>query len=170
MTPTRREPKTGPSRSNDIMRRIPSFIVLALCPVTLLAACADRGQHAGGAPGKGSPVTSSPNPGGPRPGPTPLLVTPSPGLVDPRPHAWESVDIEGDRTLLIQFYGGVEECYRLDHVDVRYGTDEITVTLYEGRVPNAGVCVEMAVLKAVRVALDQPIHGRKVVDGSAPKA
>ncbi|HEY3211275.1 MAG TPA: hypothetical protein VGL18_16090 [Actinomycetota bacterium] len=98
------------------------------------------------------------------------MVTPRPGLVDPRPRAWENVDVEDDRTLLIQFYGGVEECYGLHHVDLEYGTDEITVTLYEGRVPSAGVCIDMAVLKAVRVRLDQPLDGRKVVDGSAPKA
>lgn len=98
------------------------------------------------------------------------MVAPRPGLDDPRPRAWESVDVENDRALLIQFYGGVEECYGLDHVDVRYSTDAITVTLYEGRVPNAGVCIEMVVLKAVRVALDEPLDGRRVVDGSRPKA
>jgi len=94
------------------------------------------------------------------------MVTPRPGLIDPRPHAWESVDVENDRTLLIRYYGGVEECYGLDHVDVKYGTDAITVTVYEGRVPGAGVCIEMAQLKAVRIHLDEPLGGREVVDGA----
>ena len=69
--------------------------------------------------------------------------------------------------LLVQFYGGVEECYGLDHVDVKYGIDEITVTLYEGRVPSAEVCIDIAMLKAVRISLREPVAGRKIVDGAA---
>jgi hypothetical protein len=101
------------------------------------------------------------------PEPTTLLVKPRPGLVDPRPHAWQSVEVENERTLLVQFYGGVEECYGLDHVDVQYGTDEITVTLFEGRVPTAEVCIDIAMLKAVRISLREPVAGRKIVDGAA---
>lgn len=69
-------------------------------------------------------------------------------------------------TLELQFYGGVEECYGLDHVDVTYGNQAITVTLYEGRVPGAGVCIEMAVLKSTRATLDEPLNGRDIVDGA----
>jgi hypothetical protein len=137
-----------------------------LTAAMLLAACAERGQS-GAAPPADSHVTSSPVPSGPIPEPTPLLVKPRPGLVDPRPHAWQSVDVENDRTLLVQFYGGVEECYGLDHVDVKYGTDEITVTLYEGRVPTAEACIDIAMLKAVRISLREPLAGRKIVDGAA---
>lgn len=135
----------------------------------LLSACAERGQ-AGGAPPSDSPVSSSPTLGDLQPEPTPLLVTPRPGSIEPRPHAWESVTVENERTLLIRFYGGVEECYGLDHVDVRYSRHEITVTLYEGRVPGAGVCIDLAMLKAVRAHLDEPVTGRKIVDGSAKGA
>lgn len=150
--------------------RPPSFtIALVLGAALLLGACAERGQSAGGATGPDSPVISTPNPGGTEPEPTPLLVTPRPGLVDARPHAWESVGVEGESTLLIQFYGGVEECYGLDHVDVQYSPDEITVTLYVGRVPSAEVCIDMAVLKGVRVALGEPLDGRKVVDAATPE-
>jgi hypothetical protein len=152
-----------------MVNRIPFTIPLVLGAVMLLGACAERSES-GGAPPPDSPVTSTPSPGGPQPGPTPLLITPRPGLADPRPLAWESVDLEGDRTLLIQFYGGVEECYGLDHVEVHYGADEVTVTLYQGRVPSAGVCIEMVVLKVVRVELREPLDGRKVVDGSTPEA
>ena len=95
------------------------------------------------------------------------MVTPRPGLTDPRPRAFDSVDVEDERTLLVKYYGGVEECYGLDRVDVQYGRDEITVTVYEGRVPGADVCIEIAVYKAVRVNLDEPLGGRKIVDGSA---
>jgi hypothetical protein len=141
-------------------------IAFVLTAAMLLAACAERGQS-GEAPPSDSPVTSTPVPSGPIPEPTPLLVEPRPGLVDPRPHAWQSVDVENDRTLLVQFYGGVEECYGLDHVDVKYGTDQITVTLFEGRIPTAEVCIDIAQLKAVRVRLREPVGGRKIVDGAA---
>jgi hypothetical protein len=144
-------------------------VVFVLGTALLLGACAERGR-AGGPPPPDSSVTSSPVPSGPIREPTPVLVTPRPGLVEARPHAWESVDVEDDRTLLIQFYGGVEECYGLDHVDVRYGADEVTVTLYEGQVPGERVCIDLAMLKSVRVHLDQPLNGRKVVDGSAQKS
>ncbi|MGH2555377.1 MAG: hypothetical protein ACRDHO_06635 [Actinomycetota bacterium] len=150
------------------MRSRLATIAFVLITVMLLASCAEQGQNAGGAP-PDTPVTSSPNPGGPGPGPepTPLMVTPRPGLTDPRPHALDGVDIEDDRTLLLKYYGGVEECYGLDHVDVQYGRDDVTVTVYEGRVPGARVCIEIAVFKAVRVHLDEPLGGRKVVDGAA---
>jgi hypothetical protein len=141
-------------------------IAFVLTAAMLLAACAERGQS-GEAPPSDSPVTSTPVPSGPIPEPTPLLVEPRPGLVDPRPHTWQSVDVENDRTLLVQFYGGVEECYGLDHVDVEYGTDQITVTLFEGRVPTAEVCIDIAQLKAVRIHLREPVDGRTIVDGAA---
>jgi hypothetical protein len=139
------------------------FIGVAL----LLGACAGPSQNPGGDPGPDSPTSSSPDPGGPAPGPTPLMVTPRPGLVDPRPRSWESLEVVDERTLLIQFYGGVEECYGLHHVDTEYGSDAITITLYEGRVPEAGVCIELAVLKEVRIELDEPVGGREIVDGAA---
>lgn len=146
--------------------RLPS-VVFVLAAAMLLGACAGRGQDGGGEAPPDTPVTSSPDPGGPIHEPTPLMVTPRPGLVEPRPHALESVKVEDDRTLLLQYYGGVEECYGLDHVDVDYGSEEVTVTLYEGRVPGMRACIELAVLKAVRIHLDEPLGGRKVVDGSA---
>jgi hypothetical protein len=148
------------------MRTRLATLAVVLTAAMLLASCAEQGQS-GAAPPSESPVTSSPVPSGPIPEPTPLLVKPRPGLVEPRPHAWQSVDVESDRTLLVQFYGGVEECYGLDHVDVQYGTDEITVTLFEGRVPAAEVCIDIAMLKAVRISLREPVAGRKIVDGAA---
>ncbi|MGH2572319.1 MAG: hypothetical protein ACRDGU_02330 [Actinomycetota bacterium] len=138
--------------------------ILVIGIVLLLGACAgQQSQNPGGDPD--SPVTSSPDPGGPAPGPTPLMVTPRPGLVDPRPRSWESLEVVDERTLLMQFYGGVEECYGLHHVDTEYGSDSITITLYEGRVRDAGVCIELAVLKEVRIELDEPLGGREIVDG-----
>ena len=39
------------------------------------------------------------------------------------------------RTVTIDFWSGVEPCYVLDHVDVGYATDEVTITLFEGTEP-----------------------------------
>jgi hypothetical protein len=137
--------------------------------VLLLAACAGRGENprAPGQPDPDSDVsTTVPSPSSSEPEPTPLLVTPRPGLVDVRPNPFEKVVVLDERTLEVRFWGGVEECYGVDRVDVKYGDSEITVIVHQGRVPTAEVCIEIAVLTAVRVNLDEPIGGRKIVDGA----
>jgi hypothetical protein len=135
----------------------------------LLAACAGRGDNrpASGQPDLDSDVsTTVPSPSSPAPEPTPLVVTPRPGLVDVRPNPFDKVVVLDERTVEVWFYGGVEECYGVDRV-VEYGDTEVTVTVYQGRVPTAEVCIEIAVLTAVRVVLDEPLAGRKIVDGAA---
>ncbi len=146
-------------------RALTAGVVLAL----LLGACAGRegSRRPAGPPGPDSGVTSpQPSPSPPAPTPTPLLVSPRSGLVDVRPTVWENAEVVNEGTLLVQFWGGVEECYGVDRVDVDYGTGEVTVTVYEGRVPSAEVCIEIALLKAVRVSLEEPLAGRKIVDGA----
>lgn len=149
------------------MRR--RVVVCGIAAMLLLAACAGRGEdrRASGQPGPDSDVsTTVPSPSSPAPEPTPLLVTPRIGLVDVRPNPFDKVVVLDGRTVEVWFYGGVEECYGVDRVDVRYGDAEITVTVYQGRVPTAEVCIEIAVLTAVRVKLDEPLAGRKIVDGA----
>jgi hypothetical protein len=142
-----------------------------IAAVLLLVACAGRGENR-------RPPSSQPNPDSDvsttvpplsslLPEPTPLLVRPRPGLVDVRPNPFEKVVVLDERTLEVRFWGGVEECYGVDRVDLDYGEAEVTVTVYQGRVPAAEVCIEIAVLKAVRVQLDEPLAGRKIVDGAA---
>jgi hypothetical protein len=136
----------------------------------LLAACAGRGDNrpASGQPDPDSDVsTTVPSPSSPAPEPTPLVVTLRPGLVDVRPNPFDKVVVLDERTVEVWFYGGVEECYGVDRVHVEYGDTEVTVTVYQGRVPTAEVCIEIAVLTAVRVVLDEPLAGRKIVDGAA---
>jgi hypothetical protein len=143
---------------------------VALGSGVLLAACAGlvRGTvSAADAPE--SPVSTTPSEGPSAVEPTPLLVRPRPGLVQARPRPWDRVEVTGPRTLLVHFTGGVEACYGLARVDVRYGADAVTVTLFEGRVPGDLYCIEVAVAKAVRVELDEPLGDREVVDGAALK-
>jgi hypothetical protein len=128
----------------------------------VLAGCAGATPVTPGA-GPESPVSSTPGPS--TPGPTALKVTPRPGLIDVRPQAWEGAELDGPRKLRIEFYGGVEECEGVDRVEVEESPDRVTVSLYVGRVPDAEVCIEIAVLKAVTVRVDAPIGGREIVDG-----
>lgn len=91
-----------------------------------------------------------------------LHVQPQPGIVDARPHAWDRISVAADgRTLTVYYWGGVEECYGLAGVDVQ--ADEQgrpVIRVFEGRRGNLApdtACIEIALLKAVTVELDEPI-------------
>jgi hypothetical protein len=143
-----------------IMRR--AFFVTLL----LLTACAERAEPGAG-PGPDQPVSNPPVTVVPNPGPTTLEVEPREGLVDVVPHIFDKAEPLDSRTIRVEFYGGVEECEGLDHVEVDEKKDAVTITLYTGRVPSAEVCIEIAVLKATTIELDSPLAGRKIVDGAA---
>lgn len=98
-------------------------------------------------------------------------VLPTPGMDNVRPIAWTKAVMEtDDRIITLRFWSGVEPCYVLDHVDVIYGADTVTVTLFQGSDPSAKdvACIEIAVLKQTTITLDQPLAGRELVDGSKP--
>ena len=100
----------------------------------------------------------------------PQIVEPTPGMDNVRPTAFDAATIgDDDTTLTILFWSGVEPCYVLDHVAVTYGADAVTVTLFQGSDPNAGLvaCPEIAELKQVTLTLDQALAGRRIVDGAA---
>ena len=141
------------------MRR--ALIALA---VSVLVACAERAEPGAGPeqPVSNPPVTTVPNPG-----PTMLEVEPRDGLVDVVPHIWDSAEPLDSTTIRVEFYGGVEECEGLDHVEVEETKQDVTITLYTGRVPSAEVCIEIALLKATTIELDSPLGGRELVDGAA---
>ena len=96
-------------------------------------------------------------------------VVPTPGMDNVHPTSWIKAAPSADGTsVTVRFWSGVEPCYVLDHVDVAYGTDAVTITLYQGNDPTAGdvACIDIAMLKQVVVPLDQPLDGRQLVDGS----
>jgi hypothetical protein len=135
--------------------------------VGLLVSCASPERARPGAPSDPeSPVVSSPGQTPSAPGEGPLFVKPRPGLVDVRPHQFERARVKGPRTVVVRFYGGVEACEGLGRVEVEYEEKRILVTLFVGRVPTAEVCIEVAVLKATRVQLEEPVADRKIVDGA----
>jgi hypothetical protein len=91
-----------------------------------------------------------------------LHVQPQPGIVDARPHAWDRISVAADgRTLTVYYWGGVEECYGLAGVDVQADDQgRPVVRVFEGRrgnLPPDTACIEIALLKAVEVELEDPI-------------
>lgn len=106
--------------------------------------------------------------GTPRP-PARRIVEPRAGQAGVRPIPWDRARVAADdRSLTIDFTSGVEPCYVLDDVRVRYAPRGVTVTLLEGHAPGAGdvACIEIAELKSVRVELEEPLAGRRIVDGA----
>jgi hypothetical protein len=119
----------------------------------------------GGCTGADDPVVGTPGPT-PAPGPSFLEVEPREGLVDARPHVWDRAEPISPKRVLVEFYGGVEECEGLDHVEVEETDETVSITLFTGRVPQAEVCIEIALLKATTVRLGSPLRGRELVDGA----
>ena len=114
-------------------------------------------------PGVDDPVVTNPYDGAQK-------VEPTPGMSDLYPRAFDKAVVGDDgATITIFFWSGVEPCYVLDHVDVDYGPDAITVTLFEGHDASAGdvACIEIALIKKVVVQLDEPVGDRRIVDGAA---
>jgi hypothetical protein len=103
-------------------------------------------------------------PGGPQ------IVEPTPGMADVFARGFDSATVgDDDRTVTVDFVSGIEPCSVLDHVDVAYGANAVTITLFEGHDASAGdvACIEIGVFKRVIVMLDQPLAGRDLVDGAA---
>jgi hypothetical protein len=139
-------------------------IVLAVV-LLFAAACGERARP--GAAGPDDPVTTSPTTPGSAPSPRPRVLKPEPGLVDVRPQPWDSSEVLGPRAVQVSFYGGVDECFGLDRVEVRGRPDRVVITVFLGRHPEAEVCIDIAELQAVRVTLGEPVGERKIVDGNA---
>ncbi|HEX6262921.1 MAG TPA: hypothetical protein VF097_08760 [Actinomycetota bacterium] len=119
-------------------------------------------------PGPDEPTsTTAPSPTGPLTEGEPQIVTLREGLVDVRPVTLERIERLGPRRLLAVFYGGVEECYGVARVDVEERSDAVTLTVYEGRDPEAATCIEIAALKGIEVILGERVGDREVLDGTA---
>jgi hypothetical protein len=126
--------------------------------ILLLEGCSDPA-------GPDDPVVGMPGPT-PAPAPTVLEVEPREGLVDVRPHVFDRAKPVAPRRIRVEFYGLVEECEGLDRVEVREDEEAVAITLYTGRLPEAEVCIEIAVLKATTVKLSSPLRGREILDGA----
>lgn len=140
---------------------LPTVILLSFG--LLLAACtAAEGDPASPATPERPAAGDDPAPGPAEMGNGALEARPVEGIQDSRPHAWERIEVAADgRSLTVYYFGGTEECYGLDRVDVEQDANGRTsVTVYEGELPNLPAdtaCVDIALLKAAAVELDQPI-------------
>ncbi|HEV8683484.1 MAG TPA: hypothetical protein VGS09_12050 [Actinomycetota bacterium] len=150
-------------RTTQARRRTAAALLVA---AALLTSCAGLREDGIGAPGPDTPISSTPDPGTIPSKPRPLLVEPRPDLVDVHTQPWDKARVLDSRTVEVRFYGGVEECYGVARVDVEYRKRSVVITVYSGRVPTAEVCIEIAVLKSVRLDLAEPLAGRRVVDGA----
>lgn len=142
-------------------------IVLLVMAVSVLGvACGDVTEPPA-AGGPDTPVSDTPGPDIPGPG-GPQRVEPVEGLVDVRATTFDrSATRNGGPALDLFFWSGVEECYGVDRVEVEYSKRIVSVTIFEGRRPEAETCIELAVRKIIRVELDEPLRDRTIVDGGA---
>jgi len=145
------------------MRR---WVVVATAAVAFLSACGEPAPITPGAPD--DPVISSAEPTpGDRTGGGAQRVVPRDGLVDVRPIPFKRAKPAADgMSIDVFWYSGIEDCYGLDRIEVKESEEEVEITLFEGREPEAEVCIEIAVRKVTRVTLDEPLGDRTVTDGA----
>ena len=136
---------------------------LAAGALAILAACAVPPAVADEpTPGPDTPVAGTPGADLPPVGDGALHVDPDPAVIDARPHAWEHISVSADgRELTVYWYGGVEDCYGLSEVLVETTDAGLSVTVMEGVRPAAEgqACIQIGVLKATTVTLDEPLIG-----------
>jgi len=100
------------------------------------------------------------------------LVRPQPGLFNAEPEDWErAVVTPDDRHVAIGFASGLPPLHALDHVDVRYEPERIVLTIYLGTTEDVDSWkAGPAIYRVVLCELDEPVAGRRLVDGSpAPR-
>lgn len=167
----------------------PKLAAIAVASLLLVTACGQPNSEPGGDGGRadGGNASGGPGDGGGNsgsgddtvvyepPGNKPgggggkaLVVDPQPISGTALPSHWEEARIVDEDTIKLFFWSGVEPCHVLDRVDVDYGAKKVGITIYQGTGLNAAdkPCIELAVLKSVTVDLEEPLDGRKVVDGT----
>jgi hypothetical protein len=157
--------------------RIRAIAGLILLLSVVAAACGEPSGDGGAGDAGGpvdspddpeAPVSSSPDPGGGGADDMKAMrVMAHRGLVDVKSHAYEKAKVvDSGGALDIYFWDGIEECTGVDHAQLAYGAQKVTVSLFTGRNPEAKVCTEQAVYKVFTLDLPEPLEGRKLVDGA----
>src|SRR5918999_6293431 len=97
------------------------------------------------------------------------LARPQPGLFNVEPESWERAVVPPDaRHVAIYFASCPPPLHELDHVDVRYEPERIVLTVYVGTTEDVDSWKLPAVMRVVLSELDEPVAGRRLVDGSPP--
>lgn len=169
--------------------RTPFALALAAFAV-VLTACGGASDSVG-APGADDPATGAPPPAGAclegatecdddpdvtdgqgdgtgDEMPPPNLVEPRPGMQDVQPIDWDHAEVEGDTTVTLAWWSGVEPCHVLDRVEVEYRDDAVTITVFEGSEPadEPQMCIEVAERRGTVVELSEPLGPRSLKDGA----
>jgi hypothetical protein len=85
------------------------------------------------------------------------------GVENPIPVAVTGYHLSGDgATLTVHFFGGVPECYGVASASLDTSEQPWTVSLSEGHIPGAEVCIEIALAKTFAFTLDSQL----IRDGS----
>lgn len=84
----------------------------------------------------------------------PITAEPTALLVDP----------DDDRTVLVRFYGGVQDCYGARATVVRQDETVVKIRLEVGGLPGSSdrACIEIAEAQELAVTLDAPVGDRQL--------
>ena len=152
-------------------------LVLVTAILVLVAACGDDAgeEVVAGSPGDGSTTTvdpdapvSSPADDGSTtaPGTTWARIEPTRDLVSPVVVTPDElvVDPTDDSTVLVHFYGGVQECFGA-RATAEETPDRVRITLELGSRADAGdrACIEIAEAQELAVTLAAPVGDRELV-------
>jgi hypothetical protein len=139
-------------------------MLLGLC--LALAGCGALNDALGGGEDPSRPIGDEPAPpgvppvDGPPPGDGATFVEPDPEIREAAPQAIERFVVGPDgRSVVVYWWGGVDNCFGLQRVDVDTAGETPVITVFEGGRPEAEgqACIMIAVLKATVVQLDRPI-------------
>lgn len=159
------------------MRR-PIRVVLmgaVLAALVFTAACGSDGEDVvSGAPSTTDPDTAVSLTGttDATAGATWTRIEPRDDLVNPtvaEPTALLA-DPDDDQTVLVRFYGGVQDCYGARATVVREDDGVVKIRLEVGSVPGSAdrACIEIAEAQELAVGLDAPLGDRRLTSVPAP--
>lgn len=130
----------------------------------------DAGFADGGDAGQGSPPYAGTEPGSPGAGgPSPGEPSSGAGDVDAGAIAVSSFYSYDSTHLAINYANGVPECYgKAGTPKVEESPDAVVVTIPRIPMKSTGdrACIDIALLGSVGIALESPLAGRPVLDGS----
>jgi len=151
-----------------------TFLALGLALLVLAASCGDDDEDTVAAGDQttttgpdtavSSPAVTTPGGGG---AVTWTRIESRDDLVDP--HVAEPdelvVDPDDPSTVLVHFYGGVQECYGANATVAGEDDRTVTIRLEVGGLPEAQgqACIEIAEAQELAVTLDAPVGDRELV-------
>ncbi|MGQ0623501.1 MAG: hypothetical protein ACT4PP_02420 [Sporichthyaceae bacterium] len=96
-------------------------------------------------------------------------VEPRPGMDNLRTIAFDRTEKLGNGVIRIYYTSGIEPCDVLDHVEVDYSSQAVTLTVFMGSDPASpdAICPALARFSYTDITLDEGLDGREIRDGGA---